>query len=162
MIRRWELLHLPVRLGSRQRAWGRVEELELDWGQRQVTGVLARAGLRLFLIPTGPEVRLHARGVEVARPDLPQPVAQSWWRRQRAAGRMLRPLAVYDPEDHYLGRLTDIRIREDTGAVTDLLVSRGVLADLWQGLLVVPARGVQERHLGPPGITVDPGGDTNG
>lgn len=162
MLSRWELLHLPVRLGGRERPWGFVEDLEVDWSRRQVTALVVRAGWRLFRLPAGPDLRLHPRGVEVARTDLPEAVGGRWWRRRRAQGWGLRPHPVYDSRDRYLGRVTDYRLREDTGAVVELVVSRGILSDLWSGLLVVPVSRVRERIRGSGGITVDLAGDTGG
>lgn len=133
---RWHLLNLPVYWEQAIERWALVDQIWFDWeGRRLDSLVVGRSGFGLRVVQFGPAVRLGRDRVVVKDRSAVSLRPRRWQRALRQLdweGELVR-----DQAGHPLGRVKDVDFDPDTGDIRMVWISRGVLADLWQGMLAV-------------------------
>lgn len=149
MVTRWHLLHLPVQIDGASRPYSFVQEVVIGWPERKLLGILI--GFRWFrprYIPIGPGVSVTTMGITLTSPQLIEVKTRRWWKNYMRQGWALKDHPVVGEEGQLLGIVKDVMIDEDTLVVHELIASRGVLGDLLQGALILPAKDVVEDSSG--------------
>ena len=143
MMTRWHLLNLPVRCKDRLHLRLTVEEVLIDWPRPTVTGFLVRRRFRPWVIYRGPGVTLTPFGVAVDSIRRFQHPGRKWLSRELAKTAAWLRAPVVDDALKALGWVVDLALSEDASGVTGLVVSRGILQDLWSGAFVIPVENLQ-------------------
>lgn len=139
MVTRWHLINLPVRLAGQARHWTVVDDVVITWPEGLVMGFTLRSGpFRTLFLPTGPGVEITPTGIEFMDRGLVERRSRKWVKQWIRDDWIRRRIPVQDPSGQLLGILTDAMIDDRSITVTDLVVSQGLLADLWEGSLRFP------------------------
>lgn len=129
---RWFLTHLPVRVGAESRPRWEVDQVFFDW-QRGVLDLLRlHGGWSWPALPFGPQVAIRDREVWIPDPTLV--VRESRRRFQTAAAGDWDGRPVTDARGYMVGRVRDVEFLEDSGRIRAIWISRGIVADVWQGM----------------------------
>lgn len=144
---RWHLLNLPVYFSGQIEPWAVVESAWFDWHTRQLD--VMRVGRDIHgvrVIPFNRAVRIQSDAVwvsgrqcvgHITRAEIKKWEAQDW------QGRI-----VHDLKSRPLGRLKDVGFDEVSGRIEAIWLSRGILADLWHGMLMVKSDAITENAEG--------------
>ncbi len=143
LITRWHLINLPVRFRDRQNIRLRVENLLISWPEPVVAGFAVRRHGRAVFLPWSPGVVVSPYGV----------IADSIHLLCRRQGGVLRSgeepvlrwrgTPVDDGGGQSVGFVRDLVLDEMRRRVAALMVSRGLLHDVWSGALLVSWEEVQ-------------------
>ncbi len=144
MVSRWHLLHLPVTLYGKAGHWGWVEDIVIRWPEGVIDGFGVRTAISRFYIPAEPEVvsvtlmeiQLRRRSYALKRP-------RSWWKTLHAQ-KLVMNRPVWRDNGDLVGRIKDLIIDENSLAVHQIVISRGLLEDLLHGALLVPTHEIRE------------------
>ncbi len=140
MVTRWHLLRLPVRVEGHQRHLTLVKNVVVDWSDLVLQGFVLESGpFRTLFLPADAGVRITTTGIEMASRSLVQRRNRRWRKQWVQSDWIYGRLLVHDPQDRVVGMVKDLIIDEDTLQVQSVVVSRGLLADLLYGALVVSA-----------------------
>lgn len=146
---RWHLLNLPVYWEHARERWALVDQIWFDWeGRRLDCLVVGRAGFRLRVLQFGPGVLLGPDRVVVTDRSSLSLQPRHWQRALRGLDWEGEP--VRDRAGHPLGRVKDIDFNPASGVIQKVWLSRGVLADLWEGMVAVD---IAQLVRGRTGIT---------
>ncbi|PSR34061.1 MAG: hypothetical protein C7B46_07310 [Sulfobacillus benefaciens] len=149
MVTRWHLLRLPVRVQGRLRHWTLVQEVVVDWQSMTVEGfVLESSPFRTLYLPSQNGVRVTPTGIEILTRALVEKRTRRWRRDRVHEDWIYRRRQVYDGTGGAIGLLKDLVIDEETLVVRRIIVSRGLLADLLQGSLIVPVEQLAQDATG--------------
>ena len=149
MVTRWHLLRLPVRVQGRLRHWTLVQEVVVDWHSMTVEGfVLESSPFRTLFLPSQNGVRVTPTGIEILTRALVEKRTRRWRRDRIHDDWIHRRRQVYDGTGGAIGLLKDLVIDEETLVVRRIIVSRGLLADLLQGSLIVPVEQLAQDATG--------------
>lgn len=135
---RFELTRLPVRIGGDRHPRWEVAAAYFDWDRGMLALLQLHAGWSWPLVRYGPGVEIEDRGLWVAKANLIRRDGRDECRWARANDWADRP--VVDATGQVLGLVRDVEFSCDTGEIGAVLISRGVLADLWDGMWLADFR----------------------
>ncbi len=137
MITRWHLLNLPVYFSGHRYTGLRVSELLMDWPSPTLQAFLLRRRWRLYVLPVSADIAITAFGLEGG-------TAQhlETWSRVRVRTALKRTAnwlhaPVVDETDRPLGFVRDLVLGERRDELQGLVISQGLLQDLWNGATIV-------------------------
>ncbi len=146
MVTRWHLLHLPIRVSGQQRTLGFADELIVRWPDAVIEGFRVRVGVSRWFVPRQ-IVRVAAVALEISDRRLMESRPRKWW--------LARPeywdyanQPIFEDNGNLVGRIKDLMIDEKTLAVHQVVISRGLLADLITGTLRIPVHHLREDEAG--------------
>ncbi len=149
MVTRWHLLRLPVRVQGRPRNWTLVQEVVVDWSSMTVEGfVLDSSPFRTLFLPSQNGVRVTPTGVEIVTRAVVEKRTRHWRQERIHNDWIYRRRQIYDGNGGVVGLLKDLVIDEETLVVRRIIVSRGLLADLLHGSVVVPVEQISQDAAG--------------
>lgn len=136
MITRWHLKNLPVSFSNR-RAGGRIVEVLMEWPEPTIWGFVLHRSWRVGVLPYASGVVVTPFGLYV-----PPGVAVQKWSRARLRSQLANTAhwlhaSLVDPDDNPLGMVRDLVLDSGNPVLQGLIVSRGLLHDLWTGALIV-------------------------
>lgn len=144
MVSRWHLLHLPVTLQDKQGHWGWVDGMTIRWPEGVVEGFGIHTAIHRFYIPARLDsLTITHMAIQLRLQRDAEKRSRSWWKAFHAQPSIINRF-VWKESGELVGRIKDVLIDETSLAVHEIVVSRGLLEDLWHGALLVPTRELRE------------------
>ena len=141
VVTRWHVINLPVYVGARREPLGAVRGVWPDWEAGRVDRLTLDAGpWSVPAIQFTHEVHIDVDGVRLNHVGQVERQSGSWLTALEAGdwqGRL-----VVDGTGRLVGRVTDLEFQAAGGGLVGIWVSRGILADLWHGMLLADMRSV--------------------
>lgn len=141
MVTRWHLLHLPVKVQGKTGPWAWVDDIFIRWPDAVIEGISVRTAVSRRFI-SARDLQVSPMALMIGETGMAQKKPRQWWGLHHGHGLLVNQ-AVCDSEGHLLGRIKDFVIDENSLAVHHIVVSRGLLEDLMQGSLLIPAHQLQ-------------------
>ena len=150
---RWHLINLPVYGPGDRRPFAAVSGAWFDWEALRLRTLVLGRGVRGWRTVRAEKVLIRDDAVVVTDRRAVERVSRRVFRQRQEEdweGRL-----VQDVDRRPVGRIRDIEFDPVSGRVLTVWVSRGILADIWQGMVAVDARALASSA---EGITVVPVG----
>jgi uncharacterized protein YrrD len=146
MVTRWHLLHLPIRVAGQHHVMGFAEEVIIRWPGAAIEGFGLHSSKGHRFLPRD-SVHVCAMALEIADRSLIETRTRQWWMAQRECWPFINQ-PVFAGNGQLIGRVKDVLIDENTLAIHQVVISRGLLADLVAGALLIPVHQFREDETG--------------
>jgi uncharacterized protein YrrD len=152
-VTRWHLINLPVYSPGARRPFAAVTGAWFDWEALRLKTLVLGRGVRGWRTVRAEAALIRDDAVVVTDLRAIERVPRRLYRLYQTEDWEGRP--VQDADRRPVGRIRDVEFDPASGRILTVWVSRGVLADIWQGMVAVDARALAPS---PEGITVVPVG----
>lgn len=143
MLTRWHLLNLPVENSDHRNLGFHVAEILMDWPRPVFVGLVLRRRFQSFVLLIGPGMRITPFGIRVDAMTQVRRAGRGWLRTYLNNTQSWLHAPMVGADDIHLGFVHDLVIDEDQLRIAGLLISRGLLHDLWTGSEVLPIENVE-------------------
>ncbi len=136
-------MNLPVRFRDRQNVQLRVENIVVGWPQPVVAGFAVRRHGRAAFLPWSEGVLVTHYGVIADSIHLLCRPPEAMWQPGEELRSRWRGTPVDDGDGRRVGFVRDLVLDETSRRVAALMVSRGLMHDVWSGALFASWKEVQ-------------------
>lgn len=144
---RWHLLNLPVYFVGQIEPWAVIEAAWFNWHTRQLDVLrVGRDTHGIRVLQFNQEIRIQSDAVWVLNRQCVGHVTRAAIKKWDAEDWQDR--IVHDWQSHPQGRLKDVGFDAVSGRIESLWLSRGILTDLWHGMVMIKSEAIAESEQG--------------